>query len=55
MKYFVFMFVLILASCSTSTVKYPSQFGYWLDRGSSTFPGIYQCVETFKPHKNREC
>ena len=51
MKYFILMFVLMLIGCSASTTK----LGYWLDRGSSTFTGIYQCVEPFKPHQNIEC
>ena len=37
----------------TSTKK--GRFGHWIYSGSSTFPQVFQCVETFKPHKNTEC
>ena len=49
------MFVLILTGCSTSTATSTTKFGHWVDRGSSTFPAIYQCVEAFKPYINKEC
>jgi uncharacterized lipoprotein YmbA len=52
MKYFILMVALMLTGCSTTTA---TRFGYWLDRGSSTFQGTYQCVDTFKPHRNIEC
>ena len=55
MKYFILMFVLILTGCSTTTATSANKFGYWLDRGSSTFQGTYQCVDTFMPHRNIEC
>ena len=47
----VIMVGILLSSCSPTTTR----FGYWLDRGSNTFPGVYQCVETFKPFINKEC
>ena len=41
----------LICGCTASATK----LGYWLDRGSSTFTGIYQCVEPFRPYKNIEC
>ena len=55
MRYFILMFALILTGCSTSTATSTTKFGHWVDRGSNTFPAIYQCVEAFKPYINKEC
>ena len=42
--------------CTTEkTSKTEPKFGHWIYRGSSTFDQIFQCVEIFKPHKNKEC
>ena len=56
MKVFLIMIALILIGCSnkgTSTKE--GLYGHWKYRGSSTFPQVFQCVETFKPHQNKEC
>jgi len=42
--------------CTTEeTSKTEPKNGHWIYRGSSTFDQIFQCVELFKPHKNKEC
>ena len=42
--------------CTTEkTSKLEGKYGHWIYRGSSTFDQIFQCVEIFKPHKNKEC
>ena len=46
----------ILFGCTTEeTSKTKPKYGHWIYRGSSTFDQIFQCVETFKPHQNKEC
>ena len=47
------MISLLLTGCSAS--ESATRFGYWMDRGSSTFPSIYQCVNVSEPHLNKEC
>ena len=42
----------IICGCSVAST---TKFGHWVDRGSNTFPAIYQCVEPFKPFINKEC
>ena len=45
--------IAFLLSACTSTGK-GEKFGYWLDM----YPGnvaIWQCVDTFAPHNNKEC
>ena len=37
----------------TSTSK--TKYGHWKYKGSSTFPQIFQCVQEFKPHQNKQC
>ena len=42
--------------CTTEkTSKIEPKYGHWIYRGSSTFDQIFQCVEIFKPHQNKEC
>ena len=56
MKYFIFMFVLMLIGCSNKEVgSMEGMFGHWKYRGSSTFPQIFQCVDKFKPHQDQPC
>ena len=45
----------ILGCTTERTNELEGKYGHWKYRGSSTFPQIFQCVETFKPHKNKEC
>ena len=50
------MIALVLIGCTTEgTSTKKGRFGHWIYSGSSTFPQVFQCVETFKPHKNTEC
>ena len=56
MKVFLIMIALILIGCSSKgTSTKEGLYGHWKYRGSSTFPQVFQCVETFKPHQNKEC
>ena len=45
----------ILGCTTERTNELEGKYGHWKYRGSSTFPQIFQCVETFKPHQNKEC
>ena len=50
------MIALILIGCSSkSTNELEGKYGHWKYRGSSTFPQIFQCVDKFEPHQNKEC
>ena len=56
MKYFIFMFALILIGCSSKEVgSMGGMFGHWKYRGSNTLPQVFQCVESFTPYRNKEC
>ena len=56
MKVFLIMIALILIGCSNKgTSTKAGLYGHWKYRGSSTLPQVFQCVETFKPHQNKEC
>lgn len=53
MKYFILMFILMLIGC-TNTNTGSLNIGYWKD----TYPhnvSEWQCIESFKPHRNKEC
>ena len=42
--------------CTTKeTSKTKPKYGHWIYRGSSTFDQIFQCVEIFEPHQNKDC
>ena len=45
----------ILGCTTERTNDLEGKYGHWKYRGSSTFPQVFQCVETFKPHQNKEC
>ena len=45
----------ILGCTTEGTSKLEGKYGHWIYRGSSTFPQVFQCVETFKPHQNKQC
>jgi hypothetical protein len=49
----VVFFICACANDGSNTSK--EKYGHWKFKGSSTFPQIFQCVETFKPHQNKEC
>ena len=53
MKYFILMIVLTLIGC-TNTNTSSTGIGYWKD----TYPhnvSEWQCIESFKPHRHKEC
>ena len=45
----------ILGCTTERTDDLKGKYGHWKFKGSSTFPQVFQCVETFKPHQNKEC
>ena len=45
----------ILGGTSERTDDLKGKYGHWKFKGSSTFPQVFQCVETFKPHQNKQC
>ena len=50
------MITLVLIGCTTEgTSKTKATYGHWIYRGSSTFNQVFQCVEEFEPHQNKEC
>jgi len=55
MKYFLVMIGFILLSCSSKDTNTKSKYGHWIYRGSSTFQQVFQCVEEFEPHQDKEC
>ena len=56
MKFFLLMIALILIGCSSKgTITNDGKFGHWIFRGSSTFQQIFQCVDKYKPHQDKEC
>jgi len=49
-------FTFAILGCTTEgTSKTKGTYGHWIYRGSSTFNQVFQCVEEFAPHKNKEC
>jgi len=56
MKYYLLMIVFVLLSCSSKgTDSRTGLYGHWMERGSSTFTSQFQCVEAFKPFRNKDC
>ena len=53
MKYFIFMFALMLIGCSSKSTGSPG-IGYWKDTYPSSM-SEWQCIEPFTPHRNKEC
>ena len=53
MRYFIFMFALMLIGCSNKSTSSPG-IGHWVDTYPSEY-SIWQCVEPFTPFKNKEC
>ena len=45
----------ILGCTTERTNKLEGKYGHWIYRGSSTFDQIFQCVQEFEPHQNKEC
>ena len=55
MKFFLIMIALILIGCSSKGTSTERKYGHWIYQGSSTFKPVFQCVDEFAPHQNREC
>ena len=55
MKYFLIMIALILIGCSSKETSTERKYGHWIFRGSSTFQQMFQCVDKYKPHQDKEC
>jgi len=53
-KIIIIMAVTVTVFGCTGTTK-EDRYGFWIYRGSSTFPQIFQCVDKFKPHQDKEC
>ena len=47
--------IAVLGCTTERTSKLEGKFGHWIYRGSSTFKPVFQCVEKFAPHQNKEC
>ena len=45
----------ILGCTPERTNDLEGKYGHWKYKGSSTFPQVFQCVQEFKPHQNKEC
>ena len=55
-KIIIVAFTFAILGCTTEgTSKTKGTYGHWIYRGSSTFNQVFQCVEEFAPHKNKEC
>jgi len=53
-KIFIMAFtVTVLFGCTGTTSE--DLYGHWIYRGSSTFKQVFQCVDKFEPHQNKEC
>ena len=48
----LFIIVFMLMGCTS--IK-EGKYGHWIFRGSSTFNQVFQCVEEYKPHQDKEC
>ena len=47
--------IAILGCTTERTNELEGKYGHWKYKGSSTFPQVFQCVQEFKPHQNKEC
>ena len=55
-KIIIVAFTFAILGCTTEgTSKTKGTYGHWIYRGSSTFNQVFQCVEEFEPHQNKEC
>ena len=55
-KIIIVAFTFAILGCTTEgTSKTKATYGHWIYRGSSTFNQVFQCVEEFEPHQNKEC
>ena len=51
-KLLILTIAFLLSACTSTGMG--DRFGYWLDM----YPGnesVWQCVDTFVPHNNKEC
>ena len=44
-----------MLGCASKDTKKEAKYGHWIYRGSSTFEQIFQCVDKFEPHQNKDC
>ena len=52
----IMAFTFTILGCTTEgTSKLEGKYGHWKYKGSSTFPQVFQCVQEFKPHQNKQC
>ena len=51
----VALMVTMLGCASKGSGTKEAKYGHWKFKGSSTFPQIFQCVQEFKPHQNKQC
>ena len=47
--------VAILGCTTERTNDLEGKYGHWKYTGSSTFKQIFQCVDKFKPHQDKQC
>ena len=53
---FIMAFTFAILGCTTErTNDLEGKYGHWKYKGSSTFPQVFQCVQEFKPHQNKQC
>jgi hypothetical protein len=52
---FVAITFTVLGCTTEGTSNLEGKYGHWIYRGSSTFNQIFQCVDKFEPHQNKEC
>ena len=49
-------FTFAILGCTTERKHdLEGKYGHWKYKGSSTFPQVFQCVQEFKPHQNKQC
>ena len=46
-------FTVTVFGCTGTTKE--GLYGHWIFRGSSTFKQVFQCVDKYEPHQNKEC
>jgi len=52
----IMAFTFAILGCTTEgTGTSKTKYGHWKYKGSSTFPQVFQCVQEFKPHQNKQC
>ena len=63
MRYFILMFVLMLIGCSNKSTS-SQELGFWvnekpyrgtLEKNKFHIRPYWQCIENYKPFRNKEC